>query len=58
MCMCTMNSMSCQIPLGEFEQIVFSIWSKYSGYRYRELASVKMTSNVLEVLTGLTFDNF
>lgn len=25
-CACTVNSLSCQIPLGEFEQIVFSIW--------------------------------
>lgn len=45
-----MNSLSCQIPLGEFEQIVFSIWWKYSGYRYRGLASVKVSSNVLEML--------
>lgn len=56
--MCTVNSLSCQIPLGEFEQIVFSIWWKYSGYRYWELASVKMTSKVLEALACLTFDNF
>lgn len=57
-CACTVNSLSCQIPLGEFEQIVFSIWWKYSGYRYREMASVKMTSKVLEELTDLAFDNF
>lgn len=57
-CTCTVNSLSCQIPLGEFEQIVFSIWWKYSGYRYRELASVEMTSKVLEVPSNLAFAGF